>query len=115
MQINSLTLIWLFALLSLSAGSNAASENCGGKVTMVMDHPSQCLQTSGSITESHAAFQIESSAGKWICSVSTFGDSLVLAALAAGKQVSVRIDLPTQGDCSSIAHYTELEYVSVIE
>mgnify|MGYP000432670878 CR=1 FL=1 len=57
----------------------SGSENCLGKVIIIMDYPAKC--------DGHVAFKVASSGSKWVCSTSIRGDALVIAAYTSGKKL----------------------------
>jgi len=96
----------LIILILLPMYVRAADINCRGLVVVAMDYPQKC---SGGM-----AFKTASSNGSWICPPSKNGNSIVLTALTAGKEVSVYID--SQGDtitCSALPQYTPARYVII--
>ncbi|KGJ88796.1 hypothetical protein [Colwellia psychrerythraea] len=94
-------------LLALTPLVSFASEDCNGKVSYIMDHPSWC--------ESHLAFKMDIIPEKWICSLSERSDSMILTALASDKVISARLALQIPGKCQAIGHYQKPEYISLLK
>lgn len=82
-----------------------ASENCPGKITIILDYPSQC--------NGELAFQLDSTGSKWLCSLSNKSNSMLLTAYAAGKKINPRLVLSKAGDCKSITNYQKPLYMSI--
>jgi hypothetical protein len=93
--------------LLLPAGFASASDiNCRGKVTWVMDYPERC--------NGNTAFKTTGSNVKWICPPSDKGNALVLAALAADKEVEVYINSQNGVlDCNNMPDYSMARYVII--
>jgi hypothetical protein len=96
----------LMGLLIPAGFASASDINCRGEVTWVMDYPEQC--------SGNTAFKTTGSNGKWICPPSDKGNALVLAALAADKEVEVYISSQNGVlDCNNIPDYTKARYVII--
>lgn len=97
---------WFVAIfLILNSTSTLANYNCSGQVTRILEWPSKC--------NGLLAYQTTASNGKWICSVSTKTETLILMAYAAQKQVNVRLDTAVASSCEVVDHYHRPMYVSV--
>lgn len=93
-----------FSVPALAADS---SENCPGKVTIVMDYPGKC--------DGQFAFQLESTGYTWLCSRSDNSDSLLLTAYVTKQAINPRLTLTIAGDCKSITQYQRPLYISVAQ
>ncbi len=89
--------IFITILLSVVTFPAIASTACSGKVHRILDWPAKC--------NGHLAFKIDSTGDVWLCALSDKGDSMVLTAYAADKNMSVRLELPTPDSCESATHY----------
>jgi len=98
--------IFMLILMSFIGSANATDISCGGIVTAVMGHVSQC-------GGKHMAFTTSITEGtKWYCSPSVSADSILLTAITTGKTVTVFIESPYVGaTCLGIPHYTNIKYV----
>ncbi len=87
----------------------ATGSQCAGNVIRVMDHSQQC--------NGKFAYLIDNSNGKWFCTPSNNGGSIVLAALMSGKIVSsVFDDSVSNQACNSLSsHYISPVYLHVIQ
>lgn len=95
----------VFTLL-FAVQANAADINCRGSVTFVMDYPGRC--------EGNTAFKTSGTSGKWVCPPSDKGNALVLAALAANKEVEVYIDNQDGAyNCASLPNYVRARYIII--
>jgi len=95
-------------LLGLSFFASATDINCRGTVPNVMDYPSQC--------DGNLSFTTSGSNGKWICPPSEKGNSILLTAFAASKEIGVYInDQDGTITCETMPHYTKARYVFLIQ
>ena len=94
----------IFALLvTLSAQTVADSVECGGLVTIIMANSSSCADTSG---VKHLAYRTDKTTNNWLCTETSAGSSMVLAAYIASKPVSVTIPNQTTGTtCGTLQGY----------
>jgi hypothetical protein len=97
----------LFILLALfSTFTNATDINCKGSVTAVMNYEPKC--------NGNYSFQTTGSGGKWMCPATEKGNAIVLAALAAGKEVAVYIDNQNGTiSCADLPSYTPARYLII--
>ena len=98
-------------LVTLSAQTVADSVECGGLVTIVMANSSDCADTSG---VKHLAYRTDKTTNNWLCTETSAGSSMVLAAYIASKPVSVTIPNQTTGTTCSALHGYWLKDLNVI-
>uniref|UniRef100_UPI0040483230 hypothetical protein n=1 Tax=Rheinheimera sp. TaxID=1869214 RepID=UPI0040483230 len=98
--------LFLLGALITAANVYAADINCSGKVSWVMDYPSQC--------DGNTAFKTTGSGDKWVCPPSDKGNALVLAALAADKRLEVYIDSQNGAfSCNNLPNYVKARYIII--
>lgn len=82
----------------------AGDKDCVGKVTNVLDYPRYC--------GGNLAFKLDSTNGKWVCTLSDVSGSMILAAFTSGAKVNVRTAAET---CGAIEHYHRPSYIYLFE
>ncbi|WKD51079.1 hypothetical protein [Microbulbifer spongiae] len=87
---------WLLGGFILATNANAVAIKCPGKVTQVLDWPSNC---------DNLAFRLDSTGNKWWCAISNRSNSMVLTAFASGKEISPWINDALAQSCDSIENY----------
>jgi hypothetical protein len=92
--------IFLTAAIILPLNAMAVP-NCPGSVTEILEWPSKC--------GGNLAYKLDSVPGKWLCTTSSKGESLVLTAYVTGKTLTARLaaDLP----CNEVESYHTPLYI----
>jgi len=93
-------------IMLLSMSNFAFSLDCKGKVKVILDWPQQCNGNLAFILD-------ENSNGKYICTASGKSESMVLAALMAGKKISVRLNVSGETCNTLSSHYLTPTYLHV--
>ena len=73
--------------------AHALSIDCYGKIEEINSSPAYC--------QGHYAYKIDSTNGRWVCSISDQDDSLVLLAYSMQKKVRTRVSVSATETCAN--------------
>jgi hypothetical protein len=95
----------LFFILSSPA---YAVLDCVGKVERILEWPQQCNGNLAFILDNNK------SNGKYVCTLSSKSESMVLAAFMAGKNISFRLGISGETCEGLTSHYLKPTYIHVL-
>ena len=106
---SALSAVAMVNLLLFSSGASAAEANCGGLVSWVVADHAQCGGNIGFKTDASGGMQ-----GKWLCTKTKEGGSVVLAAIVAGRPVRAYVEVGDVGGlCSQVPHFRQIIYIII--
>lgn len=95
------------ALLLGTSLYSYADVDCKAKVVNILDWPSKC--------DGLSAFKVENGNDKYICSLSTKSDAMVLTAFMGGKTIGLRLSINGE-TCETLStHYLKPSYIYIYE
>ncbi|MBA6233656.1 MULTISPECIES: hypothetical protein [unclassified Colwellia] len=97
----------ILIMLLIMSTSAFADVDCKGTVKLVLEWPQQC--------NGNLAFMLDGnkSNGKYVCTISSKSESMVLSALMSGKSISFRVKVSGETCESLSSHYLTPMYLHV--